>query len=344
MSRERARRGGSRSEGRGPSAGSVRLAAFALLVFPGATAASEAGNPPAEAVPLERRTVLSWQAALEAAGFSPGLLDGRNGPKTALATALFQAARGIPATGELCPDTARALGADPASAIETYAVSREDEALVDYCPPDWLERSRRRALLYPSLANLVAERFHTSERCLAELNPATDLSSLAPGFVVLVPRLRERAALPRGLELEIDLSRRAIILVDEAGAVRGLLHCSVPRDLDAVRRGAATVAVVVENPSYTFDPKMWPEVPDVRRKLLIPPGPRSPVGIRWIGLDRPGVGIHGTPEPENIGKTGSHGCFRLANWDAAYLAGLVTAGTRVRILDESPSLRRLPRD
>lgn len=80
MSPERARGGGSKNEERGPAAGFLRLAAFALLVFPGATAASEARNP-AEAVPIERRTILAWQAALEAAGFSPGLIDGRKGPK-----------------------------------------------------------------------------------------------------------------------------------------------------------------------------------------------------------------------------------------------------------------------
>ena len=43
------------------------------------------------------------------------------------------------------------------------------------------------------------------------------------------------------------------------------------------------------------------------------------VGIAWIGLDRPGYGIHGTPEPERVGRTESHGCFRLANWNADLL-------------------------
>jgi lipoprotein-anchoring transpeptidase ErfK/SrfK len=77
---------------------------------------------------------------------------------------------------------------------------------------------------------------------------------------------------------------------------------------------------------------MWPEVKGIDRKLLIPPGPRNPVGLCWIGLGRPGVGIHGSPAPEMIGKTGSHGCFRLTNWDALRLARMIRVGTHVRFV------------
>ena len=55
----------------------------------------------------------------------------------------------------------------------------------------------------------------------------------------------------------------------------------------------------------------------MKRKLIIPPGPNNPVGVAWVGLSLPGYGIHGTPEPEKVGRTESHGCFRLANWNAA---------------------------
>jgi len=65
--------------------------------------------------------------------------------------------------------------------------------------------------------------------------------------------------------------------------------------------------------------------------LLIPPGPNNPVGTRWIGLSREGYGIHGTPEPREVGKTGSHGCFRLSNWDAEALAQIVEVGTPVYV-------------
>jgi lipoprotein-anchoring transpeptidase ErfK/SrfK len=64
---------------------------------------------------------------------------------------------------------------------------------------------------------------------------------------------------------------------------------------------------------------------------MLPPGPNNPVGVAWVGLNRSGYGIHGTPKPEEVGRTESHGCFRLANWNAEYFAQLVSIGTTVFI-------------
>ncbi len=89
---------------------------------------------------------------------------------------------------------------------------------------------------------------------------------------------------------------------------------------------------VTHNPTYQFDPAMWPEVKTVRETLLIPPGPKNPVGVCWIALSLRGYGIHGTPNPELIGKTGSHGCFRLTNWDATRLGNMIKAGTPVKFV------------
>jgi lipoprotein-anchoring transpeptidase ErfK/SrfK len=77
---------------------------------------------------------------------------------------------------------------------------------------------------------------------------------------------------------------------------------------------------------------VFPESEEARqlgRKLILPPGPNNPVGRAWIGLSLPGYGIHGTPDPEKVGRTESHGCFRLANWDAIALLGLVSIGLPV---------------
>jgi lipoprotein-anchoring transpeptidase ErfK/SrfK len=71
-----------------------------------------------------------------------------------------------------------------------------------------------------------------------------------------------------------------------------------------------------------------------KQKLTIEPGPNNPVGIVWIDLSAPSYGIHGTPAPEDIGKTQSHGCIRLTNWDAANLAALAREGTVVRFEDQ----------
>ncbi|RWX60859.1 L,D-transpeptidase, partial [Mesorhizobium sp. M2A.F.Ca.ET.039.01.1.1] len=61
-------------------------------------------------------------------------------------------------------------------------------------------------------------------------------------------------------------------------------------------------------------------------------GPNGPVGSVWIALDKPTYGIHGTPDPSKIGKTESHGCVRLTNWDARELAKLVSPGVTVEFV------------
>ena len=60
----------------------------------------------------------------------------------------------------------------------------------------------------------------------------------------------------------------------------------------------------------------------------LPPGPNNPVGITWIALDRPGIGMHGTSDPDTIGRSASHGCIRLSNWDAFKVYGMVDARAR----------------
>lgn len=323
----------------------VILGALVLATVP-SLAAEVASAPPKDLEDSSRREVIALQAALEGQGCSPGLLDGVPGPKTQTALRAFQLREGLPPTGRPDEATRRSLGletgpARPEAVVGRYTVTVEDEKQVSYCPPDWVERSLREKLLYATLANLFAEKFHTTERCLDFLNPDMQLATLKAGDEIIVPVLRETQAWRGAEEIEIDLERKLILILDEFRNLQGLLHCSVARNLTDSVRGECAVINVVKNPEYTFDPKYWPRVTEVDQKLSIPSGPRSPVGLRWIGLDRSGVGIHGTPQPENIGKTGSHGCFRLTNWDAIRLASIVSLGMRVRIVDRSPVADRL---
>jgi lipoprotein-anchoring transpeptidase ErfK/SrfK len=117
-----------------------------------------------------------------------------------------------------------------------------------------------------------------------------------------------------------------------------LIHfpCSIARHVEKRPVGVLHVVVVAPNPNYTFDPDVFPESAEakqLKRKLVLPPGPNNPVGVAWIGLDRPGYGMHGTPRPEEVGRTESHGCFRLANWNAAYLVRIVRVGTPVYVVE-----------
>jgi lipoprotein-anchoring transpeptidase ErfK/SrfK len=86
-------------------------------------------------------------------------------------------------------------------------------------------------------------------------------------------------------------------------------------------------------PPYVYNPKINFRQGDNRKILTLPGGPNNPVGSVWIDLSKPTYGIHGTPEPSMIDKSGSHGCVRLTNWDAEELAGMVKPGVIVKFVD-----------
>jgi lipoprotein-anchoring transpeptidase ErfK/SrfK len=83
------------------------------------------------------------------------------------------------------------------------------------------------------------------------------------------------------------------------------------------------------NPPYSYDPAVLGKDDPDGKEYTLPPGPNSPVGVVWIDLSKEHYGIHGTPDPETIGRAQSSGCVRLTNWDAARLAGMVSQSTQV---------------
>ncbi len=296
--------------------------------------------PPASAGTRERRpqarpsrggsvnTVVARQAALDRAGFSPGLIDGRGGRKTAIALREFQAAHALPPTGRFDPRTATALGIDAAPATRSYTVTAADLNAVGPVPRDWNAKARLKHLSYESLPALLAERGHCTRALLAQLNPHRTLTHLRPGDRIVLPNVNP-TQLSRAARLQVDLGEKLVRARDATGRTIALFHCSIAKSRTKLPHGKARVTAVAFNPVYHFDPAMWPEVHSVKHPLTIPPGPRNPVGLCWIDLSLPGYGIHGTPNPELIGKTGSHGCIRLANWDAVRLGKMVHAGMTV---------------
>jgi lipoprotein-anchoring transpeptidase ErfK/SrfK len=89
--------------------------------------------------------------------------------------------------------------------------------------------------------------------------------------------------------------------------------------------GEFKVTAVSRDPTYTYNPRFHFKGVKSNHKSAIKPGPNNPVGLVWINLSAPPYGIHGTPAPENIGETESHGCIRLTNWDALDLASMWAA-------------------
>ncbi len=305
------------------------LTLLLVMATPGAFAQAPAGE-------AALRRQVAWQAALDGIGFSPGLIDGRIGPKTILATREFQRVRGLPVTGELDAATAAALKLSPDTIFGRYTIEAADLAEVGPVPQSWVAKSKLSRLGHESLDWVLAEKFHCARHLLSTLNPGKSINQLRAGDKVVVPNVTERASWPQAAHLEVNLAEKVIRAVGSDRQLIALFHCSIAASKAKLPRQNAEVVVVAENPNYTFDPRMWPEVKEkVSSRLEIPPGPRNPVGRFWIGLSLPGYGIHGTPNPELIGKTGSHGCFRLTNWDALRLGRMVRVGTPVRFVDHT---------
>ena len=269
--------------------------------------------------------------ALAARGYSPGCLDGALGYQTRAALRAFQASEALPITGGLDPSTRERLRL-AAPPMTKYVVTPNDLARLEPPVRGWLARSEQPRLDYATLLELVAEQAHAHPALVRRLNPGLDWTNAAPGTLVVVPNVATSPPRAGAAVIQIHLGSRMLEAFDAHGAL--LLHCpcSIARNVEKRPLGVLHVVAVVRNPDYTFDPANFPESAEARQlghKLRLPPGPRNPVGTVWIGLDRPGYGIHGTPAPENIGRTESHGCFRLTNWDAEALARLVTGGLPV---------------
>lgn len=296
------------------------------------------------------------QLLLARAHFSPGLIDGKPGRKTKIALEHLQRARDLPVTGVADAATLASLGSTdplakqylaqnlalngapdqtPVAWTTGYRITQADvEQITGPIPEDWNERAMLSLSGYADMADLLAERGWCSPEILAQLNPGIDLALLVEGDSVVLPDVPQAAGkaarpLPKAALLQVELGEKLVTGLDATGKLLFLMHCSIARELDKRPLGELKVKVIATDPEYLFDPKDWPEVSNVVSKLRIAPGPRNPVGSAWIGLDKPGFGLHGTVRPRDIGKTGSHGCFRLTNWDARRLAFAVKAGTPV---------------
>ena len=309
--------------------------AAAPITVPTPTPAAGAVAP-TETTRKDRLATARRQTLMARAGFSPGVIDGKAGRKTKIAIEHFQESRGLTVSGTLDEPTLAALSsADKLAAGEVwtrlYTITEADSALITGpIPTDWNERAALDLSGYEHMRELLSERGWCSPDLVEILNPGVAVNDLGAGDVVTLPDVTA-PALPRLGRVEIDLEEKIVLGFDNEGKIVSLMHCSIARAMEKRPVGELRVKVVATDPEYTFDPKDWPEVQGIERKLRIAPGPRNPVGTAWIGLDKPGYGIHGTVRPQDIGKTGSHGCFRMANWDAVRLAKAIKIGTVVDV-------------
>jgi len=101
----------------------------------------------------------------------------------------------------------------------------------------------------------------------------------------------------------------------------------------ALSMGADGIVNEVKNPTFTYDPALLKDAKPGTSKTDVAPGPNNPVGNVWLGLSKPHWGIHGTPNPERLGRAETNGCVHLTNWDAQRLSTLAKPGFVVDVRD-----------
>lgn len=274
--------------------------------------------------------VLKAQVLLDRAGFSPGAINARRSDNFRKALAAFQGRQGLGPTGKLDQATWDALVATSAEAVVTEYEITQTDTKGPFAPdiPDEIENwARLKRLSYRGPRELLAEKFHMDARLLVALNPEAAFEQ--PGTRILVAQVGRPAARATVTRIEVDKQQRRLQAYDKDGA----FPASVGSAEKPTPKGAFVVRSVARNPEWRYNPRFAFKEIKTSRAFRVAAGPNNPLGTVWIGINKPSYGIHGTPDPEDVGTSASHGCVRLTNWDVQTLAKMVKRGTKVEFIE-----------
>ena len=207
----------------------------------------------------------------------------------------------------------------------------------------------------------MSERYHTDIPYLKELNPNKSIYAMKPRDTIIVPNVSAfQIENLTGAVFKEDeaLSKRHAVIDTKMNQVRiyeANLRALVVADPDAdvparvanqsliaafpitagkshlIRYGKWKMVNSVELPVWRYDQQLLDTGKRSNKSLNIPGGPNNPVGVLWCGLNKSGIGLHGTSNPETIGRSRSSGCIRLANWDIVRIPALLRPGCSVEI-------------
>lgn len=296
--------------------------------------------------------IFKAEVLLDRVGFSPGEIDAHDGENFQKALRAYQQANELEPTGKLDQQTWQALTKSSDQAVTAnYTITADDEngPFVDKIPTQFDQMAKLKQLGYRSPAQRIAEEFHMSQEALTTLNKNADFKKEGTQLVVAnIPEM----ALDGGLaakdkrdtqsskdagsaaaRIEVDKAQRAVRVFDRDGKLLAYYPASIGSTEKPAPSGKFIVKRVDRNPTYHYNPKYAFKGQKAKTPVTVPPGPKNPVGLVWIDLSAQSYGIHGTPAPQNISKTQSHGCIRLTNWDALALAKLVKKGTPVDFVE-----------
>jgi lipoprotein-anchoring transpeptidase ErfK/SrfK len=319
----------------------MRISWFFLWV---ATAAAQE-LPLPEKDPVEEQ--LRLQIYLDQQQFRPGKLDGRQGEFTEKALVRVARARGL--TPEKIYKEAEAK---VPILYQEHEVRAADFEFVAPVPEDPEAMAGEKFLAYRTLGEMIAERYHTDLGYLKSLNVRVDLDHLEVGAKVMVPAVpafpievsfpdahlpgpATMAHVPIGepsvaRSVAVDRAER-ILEVWEGEKLIASFPVSVGPPENETPAGEHTIKSLTYQPTFRYDKKMLKEGIRGEEAKILPPGPNNLVGVLWIQLSHDGIGIHGTDDPDLIGRNLSSGCIRMSNWDVVTFATLIAPGTQVTV-------------
>jgi lipoprotein-anchoring transpeptidase ErfK/SrfK len=267
------------------------------------------------------------QILLDRARFSPGEIDGVYGDNFGVAVRGYQESHGLKPTGTIDAEMWGLLNSDAGPLLLTYAITQADEKGPFLpLPVEVQEKAKLKWLGFEMPEEGLGERFHISPKLLAELNPGKKLDTA--GERITVPNVR-RAVVRLALRVVVSKSKHTVIAYGAGGKELVQYPTTIGDSHDPLPIGHWTIVGIVHYPWFNWDPKLLWNVDKTLAKAELAPGPNNPVGVAWIGLSKQDYGIHGTPEPGNIGHGVSDGCIRLTNWDVDDLSHMVRRGTPV---------------
>jgi lipoprotein-anchoring transpeptidase ErfK/SrfK len=289
--------------------------------------------------------VLQLQVWLDRAGFSPGEIDGRDGTNTRRATQAYAKARALTDASHAAVLQKLSAENENVPAVVEYTITPEDVAgpFAPDIPQDLVEQASLPALSYRTPLEALAEQFHASPALLVRLNPAATFDA---DDRIKVPNVKPTEAGSREISggggpvgtagttatpvvVRVSKGASTLEVTRPDGAVIFAAPVTSGSEFDPLPIGEWKVTAVARRPAFHYNPDLFWDADPSHAKATIKPGPNNPVGSVWIDISKPHYGLHGSPEPSRIGKSESHGCVRLTNWDALRLAALVRPGTPV---------------